>query len=260
MFMIFFLGVELNPRLGSSFDLKLFFNGRPGIVAWSLINLSFLFKQYELHGFVSNGMLLTNILQLIYIVDFFIHEEWYLGTVDIIHDRFGFMLCWGDCVWLPFTYTLQAFYLVQNPIQLNNYLFLFLLFLGLLGYYIFRTANKQKDDFRNGLITEIWGNPIQAISAVYKTSDGIERKTNLLVSGFWGWSKHFNYIGDLLMCVGFCFACGFKNIFGYHYLIYMTILLFHRAHRDHEKCSLKYGKAWQEYDKSVPYQVIPFIY
>lgn len=29
--------VELNPRLGKGFDIKFFFNGRPGIVAWLLM-------------------------------------------------------------------------------------------------------------------------------------------------------------------------------------------------------------------------------
>jgi 7-dehydrocholesterol reductase len=41
-----FMGVELNPRLfGDRFDFKLFFNGRPGIVGWTLINFSFACKQ-----------------------------------------------------------------------------------------------------------------------------------------------------------------------------------------------------------------------
>lgn len=31
------MGIELNPRLGDDFDLKLFSNGRPGIVAWTLM-------------------------------------------------------------------------------------------------------------------------------------------------------------------------------------------------------------------------------
>jgi len=34
-----FMGVELNPRLfKDTFDFKLFFNGRPGIIAWTIIN------------------------------------------------------------------------------------------------------------------------------------------------------------------------------------------------------------------------------
>lgn len=32
-----YMGVELNPRIGEYFDFKLFHNGRPGIVAWTLM-------------------------------------------------------------------------------------------------------------------------------------------------------------------------------------------------------------------------------
>lgn len=32
-----YMGVELNPRIGKYFDFKLFTNGRPGIVAWTLM-------------------------------------------------------------------------------------------------------------------------------------------------------------------------------------------------------------------------------
>ena len=40
------------------------FNGRPGIVAWTLINLSFAAKQQELYGHVTNSMVLVNVLQV----------------------------------------------------------------------------------------------------------------------------------------------------------------------------------------------------
>lgn len=39
--------------------------------------------------------------------------------MDIIHDGFGFMLAFGDLVWVPFTYSLQAFYLVNHPHDLS---------------------------------------------------------------------------------------------------------------------------------------------
>lgn len=58
------MGIEFNPRIGKWFDFKLFFNGRPGIVAWTLINLSFAAKQQQLHGHVTNSMVLVNVLQV----------------------------------------------------------------------------------------------------------------------------------------------------------------------------------------------------
>lgn len=39
--------------------------------------------------------------------------------MDIIHDGFGFMLAFGDLVWVPFSYSLQAFYLVNHPHDLS---------------------------------------------------------------------------------------------------------------------------------------------
>lgn len=33
----FYMGIELNPRIDDNFDLKLFSNGRPGIIAWTLM-------------------------------------------------------------------------------------------------------------------------------------------------------------------------------------------------------------------------------
>lgn len=35
----FYMGIELNPRLGNHWDLKLFHNGRPGIIAWILMSV-----------------------------------------------------------------------------------------------------------------------------------------------------------------------------------------------------------------------------
>lgn len=33
----FYMGIEFNPRLGKRWDFKLFHNGRPGIIAWTLM-------------------------------------------------------------------------------------------------------------------------------------------------------------------------------------------------------------------------------
>jgi 7-dehydrocholesterol reductase len=98
----FFMGIEFNPRFGKYFDFKLFHNGRPGIVAWTLINFSFAAAQYNEIGYVTNSMLLLNWLHLVYVLDFFYNEDWYLRTIDIAHDHFGFYLAWGDSVWLPY--------------------------------------------------------------------------------------------------------------------------------------------------------------
>ena len=68
-----------------------------------------------MHGYITNSMLLINIFYLIYVIDSLYFEPSILTTMDITSDGFGYMLCFGDLAWLPFTYSLQAHYLVQNP-------------------------------------------------------------------------------------------------------------------------------------------------
>ncbi len=46
-------------------------------------------------------------------------QEAILTTMDLMHDGFGYMLAFGDLVWVPFTYSLQAYYLVSHPNPLS---------------------------------------------------------------------------------------------------------------------------------------------
>jgi 7-dehydrocholesterol reductase len=256
----YYMGVELNPRIGR-FDFKLFFNGRPGIVAWTLINISFAAKQYQMLGHVTNSMIIVNVLHLLYVAYFFWKETWYLHTIDICHDHFGWMLAWGDCAWLPFMYTLQGLYLVHNPVQLGGFYASLVLALGLGGFWIFASANNQKDRFRRSSgSAPIWGKNPAYIPCTYHAADGATRQSKLLVSGWWGVARHFNYTGDLMGSLAYCLACGFGHILPYFYFIYMVILLVHRCYRDEQRCQHKYGAGWEAYCRRVRYRLIPGIY
>ncbi|XP_077979622.1 7-dehydrocholesterol reductase-like [Glandiceps talaboti] len=261
IFYDYMMGIELNPRIGKWFDFKLFFNGRPGIVAWTLINLSCAWKQYELYGTVTNSMLLVNVLQAIYVVDYFWNESWYLHTIDICHDHFGWYLGWGDCVWLPYMYTLQSLYLVYNPVELSAIHCCVVLTLGLAGYYIFRDVNFQKDYFRsNDGDCIIWGKTPEFIQCSYISSDGKKRQNKLLLSGWWGVARHMNYTGDLMGSLSYCLATGFGHVLPYFYIVFMTILLVHRCLRDEHRCRCKYGKDWDRYISRVRYRLLPGIF
>lgn len=256
----FFMGVELNPRIGP-LDLKLFFNGRPGIVAWTMINLSFAAAQYSRFGYVTNSMLLVNLFHGMYVLYFFWKESWYLNTIDIHHDHFGWMLAWGDNVWLPYMYTLQGLFLVFHPVQLSVTYMLFVMFIGFTGLWMFISANNQKDRFRrkDGNIL-IFGKKAEYIPCEYKTKDGQVRQSKLLTSGWWGTARHMNYTGDLLFSLSYSLACGFGYIFPYFYFFFMTILLVHRCIRDEHRCKHKYGRSWDQYCEKVRYRLIPGIF
>lgn len=70
--------------------------------------------------------------------------------MDVVTDGLGLMLTFGDLCWLPMTYTLQARYLAFNPVELSPAGLAGILLTQGLGYWIFRSANGEKNDFRNG--------------------------------------------------------------------------------------------------------------
>ncbi|XP_051900860.1 delta(14)-sterol reductase TM7SF2 isoform X3 [Pristis pectinata] len=246
----FFIGHELNPRIGS-FDLKYFCELRPGLIGWLLIDLAMLLKECELRGSPSLAMLLVNAFQFLYVLDALWHEEAVLTTMDIVNDGFGFMLAFGDLTWVPFTYSLQAHFLVTHPQELSTPGAIAIVLLNALGYYIFRSANSQKNAFRRNP-----GDPKVVGLETIPTATGRQ----LLVSGWWGLVRHPNYLGDLIMALAWSLPCGLAHVLPYFYVVYFTVLLIHREARDEHHCRRKYGSAWNTYCSRVPYRIFPYLY
>ncbi|KAK1907883.1 hypothetical protein P3342_006213, partial [Pyrenophora teres f. teres] len=261
VFYDFYMGIEHNPRIGNDFDLKLFIIGRLGMISWTLIDISNIAYQYQTHHVITPSLVLVTILHGIYVVDFFIHEDWYLRTIDIAHDHFGFYLAWGCIVWVPSTYTLQAQYLGHFPTVVSRIYLTIVFGLGLAGYIVFRVANNQKDRVRssNGNCV-VFGQPPRYIRAIYKTADGKVHESILLCSGWWGWSRHANYVGDLLMSFAMCALVGTTKPLVWFYGFFMLVLLIHRCLRDESRCHDKYGKYWQEYCRRVRWRLIPGVW
>jgi Delta14-sterol reductase len=247
----FWMGRELNPRLlGNTFDLKQFCELRPGLIGWMLLNASCGYVQYQNLGYNTGSMILIQLLQGLYVWDALYQEKAILSTMDITTDGFGFMLCFGDLTWVPFTYSLQARYLVRNDPHLQLWQLTIILGIYTLGYWIFRGSNGQKDLFRRDP-----HHPQVAQLTFLNTKRG----TRLLTSGWWGWARKVNYVGDYLMALSWCLLCGGNSLVPYYYAIYFAILLIHRAERDDKLCHEKYGSDWLEYKKLVPYRFLPGI-
>ena len=184
-----------------------------------------------------------------------------MKTIDIIVDRAGFYLCWGCLVWVSGIYTLPSYFLVSHRNQLGNTATLIILILGLLSIYVNYDCDRQKIDVRsaNGHCN-VWGKPAQVIRAKYRLLNGRESESILLASGYWGLSRHFHYIPELCLAFLWTYPCGFNHLLPYFYVIILFVLLMHRAHRDDQKCRLKYGQAWQKYCQLVRWKVWPGIY
>lgn len=238
-------GIQLNPQF-MAIDLKFFFV-RAGMMGWLLINLSVLAKSIQ-DGTLCRSMILYQLFCAAYILDYFIYEEYMTSTWDIIAERLGFMLVFGDLVWIPFTFSIQGWWLLHNQVELPTATVIANCIIFLIGYMVFRGANKQKHVFKKNPKIHIWGKPPKVIGG------------KLLASGYWGMARHCNYLGDLLLALSFSLPCGTSSLVPYFYPIYLVILLIWRERRDEARCAAKYREIWVEYCRLVPWRILPYFY
>jgi 7-dehydrocholesterol reductase len=256
----FFQGIELNPRV-LGLDLKHFLITRFGMMSWSVILMACCAKQYELLGRVSNSMLVAVALQTAYIVKFFWWESGYVATLDLMHDRLGFYLGWASVTWIPCIYTLSTQYLVLHPNPLGTAPSVALLVFGLAALLVNYGIDAQRQKVRRtGGRCTVFGKTPDLIRAVYKTSNGQTHENVLLTSGWWGVSRHFNYVAEIATALAWTLPCGFSSPLPYAYVVFLTVLLIDRSLRDDARCREKYGSAWIEYCRRVPYRIVPGVF
>ncbi|KAI1318407.1 putative C-14 sterol reductase [Xylariaceae sp. FL0255] len=285
----FYIGRELNPRITvpifGEIDLKTFCEMRQGLTGWILMDLAFVAKQYRTYGYVSDSILFVTAFQAFYVLDGQYLEAGIMTMMDITTDGFGYMLAFGDLAWVPFLYSTQTRYLSTYPVHLGwTGVAAFSGLFGL-GLYIFRAANSQKNLFRANP-----NDPKVAKLPFIQTKRG----TKLLAGGWWGRSRHMNYLGDWMQASPFSLptgiagytilsagsaiatshaatmldgrivvqdqARGWGMIFTYFYVLYFATLLIHREGRDDVACTAKYGEDWNRYKKAVPYHIVPYVY
>ncbi|KAK2053439.1 ergosterol biosynthesis ERG4/ERG24 family protein [Colletotrichum caudatum] len=288
-----YIGRELNPRVTfpvfGEVDLKAWLEMRPGLTGWIVLNLAFCAKQYRSYGHLSDSIVFTTAVQAYYVLEGQFMEAGLLTMMDITTDGLGFMLTFGDVVWVPFLYSTQARYLSVHPVRLGPAGVAAVLAVFAAGLYVFRAANNQKKVFRTRP-----DHPSVRDLPFIQTGRG----TRLLTGGWWGRSRHINYFGDWLQASPFSLptgvagyrilaaagaggggaavsgavamldgrevvqgaARGWGMVFTYFYVVYFAILLIHREGRDDVACSEKYGEDWDEYKKIVKWRILPGVY
>ena len=243
----FFFGAELNPAC-CGVDLKMF-SYRPSLIGLALFNTSFAVVQYETYGHLTLAMALYQVLTWVYVLNYFQFERGMVHTWDIVSERFGWMLVWGDYVFVPFFYCIVGWWLVDaSGPPLGALAAAGIVLLYAFGFWVFRGANGQKHRFKRNPATRIWGRPAESL-------DG-----RLLVSGFWGIGRHLNYSGEICMYLAFTLTAGFASWAPYVLPAWLAGLLWHRSRRDERRCRAKYGELWGRYKERVPYSMVPFVY
>ena len=185
-------------------------------------------------------------------------ERVQLYTYDLIHEHIGFKLWWGGLVaygWL-FILPLWGVAPLEDPGYSTGFTYFWLiavsvLFLG--GWTIGRGANLQKYTFKRWPDRKfLWVEP--------KYIEAGERK--ILCSGWWGYARHFNYLGEGILAVSFALVFGHPgNLWSWTYSIFVVSFFTVRQRFDERECAQKYGpEKWAEYQERVPYRIFPGIY
>lgn len=243
----FWYGVELNPTW-CGVDLKVFAY-QPSLIGLSVLNVAFAWAQWEQHGQLSPQMIAYQIFWWLYMTSHYHYEVGVLSMWDVIAEKFGFMLVWGDLVLVPFFYCIGGWWLLDDPRPPMAWSGLVsLALLHGVGLWIFRGANAQKDRFKRDRNTRIWGQPAQ-------TLDG-----RLLVSGWWGLGRKINYTGEIMVYFSFALCTGFRSVVPFLLPLWLCVLLPHRAWRDEKRCRAKYGELWERYCAKARFRMIPFLY
>jgi hypothetical protein len=244
-----------NPQwLGGRLDAKMVLY-LIGAIMLELNVLSFAAHHWTLHGEdPSPGVFLYVALFSFFVTEYLNFEEVHLYTYDFMAERVGFKLGWGCLVFYPFFYPVGLWGLAEAP---NPHTPAALLVLYgatfLAGWMLSRGANLQKFHFKRDPVAKAFGllDP-RAISGGGR---------HVLSGGFWGLSRHINYLGEILMATGLALSLGYPlSLAPWLYPLYYVALLFPRQADDDRRCAERYGPLWDEYCRRVPWRIIPYLY
>ena len=270
----FFMGASLNPRFGGpragGLDIKMWAEVRVSWITLFLLTLSAATKAAsERGGEVGASFWIMLMAHWLYTNACVKGEECIITTWDIAHEKWGWMLCFWNLAGVPILYTWNCMYLLKHPaaaVPGGPAAAAVLFVLYLCAYFVWDTANSQKNYFRlvlNGtykprpwyIFPQLPWKVVQK-PAYIRTKAG----TPLLVDGWWKYARKIHYTMDICFALCWGLVCGTTHFLPYFYFCFFTGFITHRASRDHERCAAKYGDDWRKYTQMVPYVLIPGVW
>jgi protein-S-isoprenylcysteine O-methyltransferase Ste14 len=187
------------------------------------------------------------------LTEYLFFERVHLYTYDIFAERVGFKLIWGCFTFYPYFYAVGLWATAYRPNPgTPEWLLVVFALVYFAGWALSRGANLQKFYFKTQPERRFLGLEPKVLS------DG---EHSLLYGGFWGVSRHVNYLGEILEAVGLSLVLGYYGVWMvWLYPLYYVLLFFGRERADERRCAEKYGELWSEYARLVTRRIIPWIY
>jgi len=279
----FFMGAELNPRMFGILDFKMFFEVRLPWYMLFLISLGTAARQYEQFGSVSGEVAFLVMAHFLYANACAKGEECIVPTWDMYYEKWGFMLIFWNMAGVPLSYCHCTIFLANHAPKVyhwNKYGLATLYVTYLFVYWVWDTANSQKNRFRQqergGDFTRKTFPQLPWQTVKNPKTIPTDTGDSLLADGWCelsythpnfpvfradprtdGYARKIHYTCDLFFALSWGLITGFRSPFPWFYPIFFTAMIIHRAVRDIQRCRSKYGKAWEEYERQVPYLFIP---
>lgn len=260
----FFMGAELNPRMFGLLDFKMFFEVRLPWYILFLLSCGAAARQYEQLGFVSGEVGFMLLAHFLYANACSKAEDMIVTTWDMYYEKWGFMLIFWNMAGVPFSYCHSTIYLANHDPSVYHWnpILLSLLYISyLFVYWVWDTCNSQKNRFRQeerGTLLNRRTFPQLPWQKV-ENPQTIKTKTGgtILVDGWYGYARKIHYTCDLYFALSWGLITGFASPYPWFYAFFFCPMILHRAYRDNERCQERYGEAWTEYRRRVPYLFIP---
>lgn len=262
----FFMGAELNPRMFGWLDFKMFFEIR---LPWFILfftTLSAAARQYENYGYVTGEVGFLLMAHWLYANACCKGEEMIVITWDMYYEKWGFMLIFWNLAGVPLSYCHCTIYLANHDpteyawskpalvLFYTSYLFM---------YWVWDTCNSQKNMFRTmGRGYHVHRKTFPQLPWKYvENPEHIKTDTgdSILVDGWYKYCRKIHYTCDTYFALTWGLITGFNSPFPWFYSVFFTLMITHRAFRDIQRCREKYGDAWKEYERRVPYLFIPYV-
>ena len=278
----FFMGAELNPRIFGVLDLKMFCEVRLPWYILFLLTLGTAARQYEHFGYVSGEVGLLLLAHFLYANACSKGEECIVPTWDMYYEKWGFMLIFWNFAGVPLSYCHCTLYLANHApstYSWNGYALAVFYVAYLFVYWVWDTTNSQKNRFRasesKGLsITrkafpqlpwQTVENPkiIRSENGGTILADGwckspwCQRSLPIADTYLDAYARKIHYTCDLFFALSWGAMTGLKSPFPWFYPVFFAAMITHRTIRDVQKCRQRYGAAWTEYERQVPYLFIP---
>ena len=249
-----YLGRIENPQyLNGRIDAKMWLYLIGAVMLELQVASCFAHQYLKFEDLSSPGFFFSALMLTWFVFDYLSFERVHLYTYDFFAEKVGFKLGWGCLVFYPYFYAIPLWATADRLASETPTWFLWTaILIFLTGWSLARGANMQKFYFKTNPERSFLGIRPETIS------DG---KQSLLVNGFWGLSRHVNYLGEVLMGSGIALAVSYHGSWlPWLYPIYYIALLFPRERDDDKRCAAKYGDLSKEYTDRVKYRIIPFVY